>query len=44
MLEFTKADGNPGGVLQAIDGLQKGVAALATLVEKGHEPRQYVLH
>jgi len=43
VLEFAKADGNPGGVLQAIDRLQKGVALLATLAEKGHEPREYVI-
>src|SRR5262245_20634424 len=42
VLEFAKADGNPGGVLQVIDRLQKGVALLATLAERGHEPREYV--
>src|SRR5262245_51652827 len=38
VLEFATADGNPGGVLQVIDRLQKGVALLATLAERGHEP------
>src|SRR5262245_59736664 len=44
VLEAAKTDGNLGGVLQAIDRLQKGVALLATLAERGHEPREYVFH
>jgi hypothetical protein len=31
-------------VLQAIDRLQKGIALLATLADKGHEDREIVLH
>jgi hypothetical protein len=43
VLEAAKADGNLGGVLQAIDRLQKGVALLATLGERGHESKEIVV-
>lgn len=33
VLEHAKADGNLGGVLQAIDRLQKGIALLGSLAE-----------
>ncbi len=33
MLEQAKADGNLGGVLQAIDRLQKGTVLLTSLLE-----------
>ena len=43
VLEFAKREGNPGGVLQAIDRLHKGIALLATLAEKGHEDREITI-
>lgn len=43
VLEVAKADGNLGGVLQAIDRLHKGVALLATLAERGHESKELVV-
>ena len=33
VLELAKADGNPGGVLQAIDRLQKGLVLMGSLRE-----------
>jgi hypothetical protein len=43
VLEAAKANGNLGGVLQAIDRIQKGCALLATLAEHSAvEEREFV--
>ncbi len=43
VLELAKADGNPGGVLQAIDRLQKGLVLMGSLREAREETVQQVV-